>query len=75
MNVTDLQQALEELKDSDDEMPVVVEADHGQMISRAFSASVVRAYKDGGEWFEIHPDDMDEWDEEDLHKVFLIGGE
>lgn len=74
MRVSDLKRILSEIPEEIGDVEVYVVADHGQDLESAFSATIEKAYQDGGEMFEVHPDDVDDYDSEDLQTIFVIAG-
>lgn len=75
MNIKELNPAITEarLKYGDD-LEVYIEADHGQDVENAFFAGVVDAVSENGEVYIIHEDDLDEYESNEIIKIFLIQG-
>lgn len=72
MNAIELVKRLNECIEEYGDLDVYVEADHGQTPEGVFSVEVFDMMERDGEINIIHPDDVDEFDAEELEKIICI---
>lgn len=71
LNISQVVDKLQKIKNEHGELPVFVCADHGQINFTAYSVDVCYIDDDNE---SIHPDDLDDYDLDDLTKVAVIDG-
>lgn len=70
MNVKEL---IAELKNYDPEMEIIVSSDEeGNSFSSLYTIGAAICYQDGNEISLVHPDDIDDYDEDELDTVLVF---